>query len=47
MTQEVIDRWYDPDAAFYKVQADDANLYILEYNSTTDEWSLESSRRLP
>jgi hypothetical protein len=45
MVEEVVDQWYGPDAAFYKVRADDANLYILKHNNTTEEWSLESFRR--
>jgi hypothetical protein len=44
--EEVIDRWYDPEGAFFKVRADDGNLYILRHRflGEADEWSLESFR---
>jgi uncharacterized protein (UPF0128 family) len=42
---EVLDQWYGPDDVFYKVRADDGNLYILRHNSSADEWRLESFRR--
>ncbi len=44
--EEILDQWYAPDDVFYKVRADDGNLYILRHNTPTDEWSLESFRRL-
>ena len=45
VVEEVVDQWYGPDATFFKVQADDGNLYILKH--AVEEWSLESFRRLP
>jgi hypothetical protein len=44
--EEILDRWYGPDAEFFKVRADDGNLYILRRDTTADEWSLESYRRV-
>ena len=44
--EEVVDQWYGPDDVFFKVRADDGNLYILRHRSREDEWSLESFRRL-
>jgi hypothetical protein len=38
---EVIDRWYGPDYLFFKVRADDGNIYILKCDETTGEWELE------
>ncbi len=29
LVEEVLDQWYGPHDAFYKVRADDGNLYIL------------------
>ncbi len=29
MVEEVLDQWYGPSDVFYKVRADDGNLYIL------------------
>jgi hypothetical protein len=46
VVEEVVDQWYGPDAAFFKVRADDGNLYILRHQAVGDEWSLESFRRL-
>jgi hypothetical protein len=37
---------YGPDETFYKVCADDGNLYILRHHAAADEWRLESFRRL-
>ena len=42
---EVLDQWYGPDSLYFKVRADDQNLYILQYHSLEEEWSLESFRR--
>ncbi len=46
MVEEIIDQWYGSDDQFYKVRADDGNLYILRQNNNDGEWSLESFRRL-
>jgi hypothetical protein len=45
--EEILDQWYDPDAMFFKVRADDGNQYILRHNAspTVDVWSLEAFRR--
>ena len=44
--EEILDRWYGRDDTFYKVRANDQNLYILRHsgNSNPAEWSLESFR---
>ena len=41
-----MDQWYGPDDVFYKVRADDGNLYIMRHTAATDEWRLESFRRV-
>ena len=43
--EQMLDQWYGPDSAYFKVQASDGNLYILKYQQSSDEWSLESYRR--
>jgi len=45
---EVLDQWYGPESTFFKVRADDGNLYILRHLAVgeTDDWSLESFRSL-
>ena len=43
---EVLDQWYGPDDTFFKVRADDGNLYILRKQSGSDGiWTLESFRQ--
>ena len=46
--KELLDQWYGPEDVFYKVLADDGNLYILKRQTTTPDeaWSLVSFRRL-
>ena len=46
LVAEVLDQWYGPDDTFFKVRADDRNLYILRRNTSRDEWTLESFRQL-
>lgn len=43
----VLDQWYDPDSTFYKVRADDGNLYILRQQTSTPDgtWDLVSFRQ--
>ena len=45
--EEILDRWYEPEKEFYKVRADDGNLYILSRESSVPEgrWELVSFRR--
>ena len=49
MVEEVMDQWYGPQDAYYKVRADDGNLYILRRETSTPDgsWHLESFRQLP
>ena len=48
MGEEVLDQWYGPQDAFYKVRADDGNLYILRRETSTPDgpWQLVSFRQL-
>jgi hypothetical protein len=46
--EEVLDQWYGPDDAFYKVRGDDGNLYVLRRQTTPDgAWFMVSFRQLP
>jgi hypothetical protein len=47
--EEILDRWFGTDSTFFKLRADDGNLYILRHNSSLREnpWTLESFRRDP
>jgi hypothetical protein len=48
LVEELLDQWYGPSEAFFKVRADDGNLYILRQDQSTPEgaWRLESFRAL-
>ena len=35
IVEEVLDQWYGPHDALYKVRADDGNLYILRRETST------------
>ena len=45
--EEVLDQWYDPESIFYKIRADDGNLYILRQQTSTPDgqWELVSFRQ--
>jgi hypothetical protein len=45
--EEVVDQWYGPQDAWYKVRADDGNLYILRRQSSVPDgaWDLVSFRK--
>ena len=43
--EEIVDRWYDPDATYYRVKTDDGDLYILRHAEPADEWTLEAYRK--
>ncbi|MBI4459156.1 MAG: hypothetical protein HY648_03730 [Acidobacteria bacterium] len=45
--EEVLDQWYGPETVYFKVRANDGNVYILKYDSVSEEWSLESFRQTP
>ncbi len=42
--EEIVDQWYGPAETFFKLKADDGNLYILRHGPG-DAWSLEAYRR--
>ncbi len=46
IVEELLDQWYGPDYLYFKVRADDGNLYILKQNQTEEEWTLEAFRRM-
>lgn len=45
--EEVLDQWYGPEALYFRVRADDGNLYVLCRRVGADggDWSLEAFRR--
>ena len=48
LVEEVLDQWYGRDDEFFKVRADDGNLYILRHELSNPEggWHLVSFRHL-
>jgi len=47
LVDAVLDQWYEPESTYYKVRADDGNLYILRQQtcSPTGQWDLVSFRQ--
>ena len=37
---EVADRWHGADHAYYRIIADDGNLYVIRHDLDEDEWEL-------
>ena len=44
--QTVLDQWYGPSEAWFRVRASDGNIYVLKHTcrGNQDVWSLESFR---
>lgn len=47
LVEEVLDQWYGPEHQFFKLRADDGNLYILRHQTSVPdgEWQLVSFRQ--
>lgn len=41
---DVEDRWYSPDAIYFRVRADDGNFYVLRHDEGRDLWTLDAFR---
>ena len=47
LVEKIVDRWYGPSDDFFKVRADDGNLYILSHSRVSSaQWRLESFRQV-
>ena len=46
VVEEVLDQWYGPEDVFFKVRADDGNVYVLRHRTSVPdgEWDLVSFR---
>ncbi len=42
--EEVADRWYDPEAIYFRVRAEDGCLYVLRHDERADAWTLDAYR---
>ena len=47
IVESVLDQWYGPEHAFFKVRADNGGLYILRHQTSVPdgEWELVSFRK--
>jgi hypothetical protein len=36
----IVDRWYAPGQRWFKVDADDGNVYVLRHDEASDEWEI-------
>jgi hypothetical protein len=47
VVEEILDQWYSPGATYFRLRADDGNVYILRHaeSGLEDTWTLESFRR--
>jgi hypothetical protein len=44
----IVDRWYAPTRRWFRVDADDGQLYVLRHDEATGEWDLAAlTRREP
>jgi hypothetical protein len=43
--EEITDRWYDPEATYFRVKAEDGAMYILRHDERGGDWTLEAFRR--
>ena len=41
MVEEIVEQWYGPEHSFYKLRADDHNLYLLSLHKSTAVWGVE------
>jgi hypothetical protein len=39
---QVEDRWYEPEAMYFRVRTTEGKRYILRYSEADDEWTLQS-----
>jgi hypothetical protein len=44
---QIIDRWLAPDHRYFKVQADDGNVYILRHEEPAGAWEMTSLTARP
>ncbi|MHB8412216.1 MAG: hypothetical protein ACYDDI_09760 [Candidatus Acidiferrales bacterium] len=42
--ERIDDKWYSPGATYFRVLADDGNVYILKHDEAEDTWSIDGFR---
>jgi hypothetical protein len=43
---EVEDQWYSPSSQYFRVRANDGNIYVLRHDQELHSWSLDAFRRI-
>ena len=43
----IVDRWFAPESRWFRVDADDGNLYVLRHDEARDEWEVAAFTRSP
>jgi len=41
--RNILEKWVEPEKDYFKVLADDGNVYIISWNRYTDQWLLEKA----
>ena len=44
VVREILDQWYGDGYQYFKVRADDKNIYIIRHSEADDVWTLDSYR---
>lgn len=44
IVERLDDKWYSPGVTYFRVLADDGNLYVLKHDESADTWSLDAFR---
>lgn len=44
VVERVDDKWYSPDATYFRVTANDGNVYVLRHDEAKDVWDIEAFR---
>jgi hypothetical protein len=44
---QIDDQWYSPAAMYFRVRANDGNVYVLRHDEVLDTWSLDAFRLGP
>jgi hypothetical protein len=43
----IVDRWFAPNRRWFRIDADDGQLYVLRHDQGTGEWDLAALTRRP
>lgn len=44
IVERLDDKWYSPGVTYFRVLADDGNVYVLKHDESADTWSLDAFR---